>query len=79
MNLITLYGMLQGFGIKPVVADSGKQAVRYFKEKFTATCCTNKFELVLTDINMPEMDGIRVAECIRAIEFSWADPIAKKS
>jgi len=28
---------------------------------------------------MPEMDGFRVAECIRATEKTWSDSVAQKS
>lgn len=35
--------------------------------------------MVLTDIQMPEMDGYRVTELIKATEMSWSDAIAAKS
>lgn len=79
MNLIALYGILVGFGIQPAVANSGQMAVKLFQEKYKATCCTNKFDIVLTDIQMPGMDGFRVAECIKATEMAWAHSVAQKS
>jgi CheY-like chemotaxis protein len=34
---------------------------------------------VLTDIQMPEMDGFMVAECIRATEAGWKDAVSSKN
>jgi two-component system capsular synthesis sensor histidine kinase RcsC len=40
------------------VADSGGAALRRFNERH--------YDLVMTDINMPEMDGYALARCLRA-------------
>ncbi len=42
----------------------GKQAVECFKQSLQKTCCQRMFKLVLTDIQMPEMDGYEVARQI---------------
>ena len=44
-----------------------------------ATCCPHKFTLVITDINMPQMDGYQLAQAIKATEMAWSDAIKKKS
>ena len=79
MNLMALYSMLAGLNIQPVICNQGSLAVRYFQEKFKATCCSFKFDLILTDIQMPSMDGFKLAECVRATELTWASSIAENS
>jgi CheY-like chemotaxis protein len=68
LNLVVLYSLLSSFGLKPIVCNSGAQAVGIFKQKLQATCCANKFDLVLTDLQMPDTDGLMVAREIRATE-----------
>jgi two-component system response regulator AlgR len=58
--LKAMQNLLKGLGYKPAVAGSGKDAV----EKYEAL----KPEVVLMDINMPEMDGVNCAEKI--LEFN---------
>lgn len=47
-------------GIKTYIAKNGLEAIRFFKER--------KFDCILMDIAMPEMDGITAAKHIHKIE-----------
>lgn len=47
-------------------AESGAQALALFKDKHTSGA--DPFGFVLTDINMPEMDGFTVIETIKALD-----------
>ena len=77
MNLVILYSLLSSFGLKPIVCNTGDQAVSIFKQKLQAKCCANKFDLVLTDLQMPETDGIKLAKEIRATEEGWVNALLK--
>ena len=76
---MALYGMILKFDLKCICSSSGPDAVRLFQKKLEATCCNSSFRLVLTDIQMPDMDGYRVAECIRATEYAFKESLANKS
>ncbi|HMD99495.1 MAG TPA: response regulator [Terriglobia bacterium] len=61
-NLRILGGLLSGWGMKPTLAADGTQAL----ETLTRELENNQpFPLVLTDANMPVMDGFQLAEEIR--------------
>ena len=55
--------ILQSWEMLPTCADSGTSALATLKAGVEAG---QRFELVLTDINMPEMDGFALIEQIRA-------------
>jgi CheY-like chemotaxis protein len=61
-NRRVLERMLAGWGMKPTVAESGQQALASLTR---AMEIHQPFALVLTDANMPEMDGFQLAEEIR--------------
>ena len=49
------------FGLQSDAAYSGFEAIRLIEnryEKLHRYDCSEKYQLILTDINMPEMDGI---------------------
>jgi two-component system, sensor histidine kinase and response regulator len=58
----TLSSMVRGFGLECEVAASGAEALAHLQ---TASHHQRPFELVLLDWQMPEMDGLQVAEHIR--------------
>lgn len=57
-----LADMLTGWGMKPFLAESGTAALAALRQ---AKFSDQPFALMLTDANMPEMDGFTVAEAVR--------------
>ncbi len=61
-NLRILLELLRSWGMLPVAACSGAEALPLLHERSAAG---QPFELVLTDVHMPHMDGFELAEQIR--------------
>jgi signal transduction histidine kinase/ligand-binding sensor domain-containing protein/DNA-binding response OmpR family regulator len=61
-NRRILEELLIRWGMKPVSSESGQAALARLREAWEAG---EPFELVLTDVHMPEMDGFRLVELIR--------------
>ncbi len=60
-NLRILAGTLSRWGMLPVCAGSAPEAVALWRKELAEG---NPFRLVLTDVNMPEMDGFDLARAI---------------
>ncbi|MFH1148120.1 MAG: response regulator [Pseudomonadota bacterium] len=61
-NRIVLSSMLQSFGCRPAVVESGPEAIKLLKN---AAHSEDAFRLVLLDMQMPEMDGVETAHLIK--------------
>ena len=65
-------------GVKPLCCTDSEVALKYFQQKYKMKCCTSHFEIVFTDIQMPKIDGYKLAQCIRATETSFRESELKR-
>lgn len=65
LNQIVAAGTLQKLGYDVQIADGGVDAV--------AACRDNRFDAVLMDVMMPDMDGYQATAEIRALEAERGD------
>jgi PAS domain S-box-containing protein len=63
-NLRILSGMLRWWQMEPVLASSAPEALTLLRKAVSAA---DPIRLVITDIHMPDVDGFRLAERIRAV------------
>ncbi|MEM6263995.1 MAG: response regulator [Bacteroidota bacterium] len=61
LNQLVTHTILSDWGVTVEIADNGKKAINKLKN--------NEYDLVLMDLQMPEMDGYRATELIRS-EFN---------
>ena len=72
-NLIPLGILLQGMGLTVETASGGQEAIDQFITNRQKKCCKVKFQLVLMDLNMPEVDGFQATKKIMAYQKAEID------
>ena len=70
INALIMKSVLEFRGCIVTIAANGKEAVEAFSESKE-----NEFDLIITDLKMPVMDGFEAARMIRAMERSDAKTI----
>lgn len=66
--------LLENYGIICDLVENGLEEVNAFISNYEKTCCSLKYKLILTDLNMPEMDGFDAAKNILKYFTSKAVP-----
>jgi len=70
-NLLPLKAIIESkYKRKCDEAVNGLIAVRMYNRNMTKTCCDVRYQVIFTDIQMPEMDGISEAKQIQADEIA---------
>jgi two-component system, chemotaxis family, chemotaxis protein CheY len=67
MRKSIVYALQRLAGVRCEEAEDGAQALRKFSE--------SPYEIVITDINMPLMDGLKLIHSIRSLPDAGATPI----
>ena len=59
--VIGLANLLNEKSLKYDIARDGQIEVELLKNNLEKTCCATRYRLIITDINMPVMDGFEAA------------------
>ena len=62
---IGLANMLDAKHLKYDIARDGAIEVKLLKKDLEKTCCSTRYKLIITDINMPILDGYEASVKVR--------------
>lgn len=69
-NLIPIESYVTDRGLKFISFTESEEALAYYERRLFKTCCDRKISLVLTDIEMPVLNGLQLAKRIKTSESS---------
>ena len=63
--------LLHNYQIKSKLFENGWEALAFYQANLQKKCCSRSIKLILTDIQMPEMDGLQFTNLVLATQLSW--------
>ena len=71
-NLMPLKAIIEKkYGRRCDEAENGLIAVQMYQKNMTKQCCEVRYQCIFTDINMPEMDGIKEAKVVLSLQEEY--------
>ena len=70
-NRLLVQAFLKSSGLRLEFAENGREAVERFEAAAAAGQSDSGFDLILMDIQMPELDGYAATRAVRAFEEEW--------
>jgi len=68
LNLFTIENYCKMMKVPCITFTFGEEAVRHYEATLAKRCCSKGIPIVVTDIQMPEMDGFEVARQIKELD-----------
>mmetsp|Transcript_25505 Transcript_25505/g.34739 ORF Transcript_25505/g.34739 Transcript_25505/m.34739 type:complete len:95 (+) Transcript_25505:461-745(+) len=69
--------LITNFGLASHTAKDGEAALHLFKTNWNRTCCDTKYRLVITDLDLPVMDGLQLSIKLKEFVADFNDTHSK--